>query len=120
MLCAIRNTHPTTVLADRETKSNGPFFCPECEKEVVLRKGIIRTSHFAHRFSGLCKHGAGETDSHRRCKQAIYQALLRSSHVTKVALERSLKTLRPDLSAYIHGIPVAIEVQLSCLSLETI
>jgi hypothetical protein len=36
------------------------------------------------------------------------------------AFERSLGTVRPDVSARINGIPVAIEVQLSVLSLETI
>ena len=38
----------------------------------------------------------------------------------KVRLERYLKTVRPDVSARISGIPVAIEVQISALSVETI
>jgi competence protein CoiA len=35
-------------------------------------------------------------------------------------LERPLGTNRPDVSAYINGVPVAIEIQISSLSLETI
>jgi type I site-specific restriction-modification system R (restriction) subunit len=35
-------------------------------------------------------------------------------------LERPLGTNRPDVSAHINGVPVAIEVQISSLSLETI
>jgi competence protein CoiA len=51
---------------------------------------------------------------------AIYEALLREPGVTKAALERPLQTNRPDVSAYINGTPVAIEVQISALSMETI
>ena len=50
----------------------------------------------------------------------IYEALSHESGVTKLALERSLKTNRPDVSAYINGVPVAIEVQISTLTMETI
>ena len=35
-------------------------------------------------------------------------------------MERPLGTNHPDVSAYINGVPVAIEVQISSLSLETI
>ncbi len=37
-----------------------------------------------------------------------------------MALERSLGEVRPDVSADINGVPVAIEVQISSLSVETI
>lgn len=50
----------------------------------------------------------------------IYKALLKQPGVTKAALERPLGTNRPDVSAYINGVPVAIEVQISSLSMETI
>ena len=75
---------------------------------------------------GLGKHAEPvsrripESEEHKRCKLAIYQALLSQPHVTKVRLERPLGTNRPDVSAYIHGVPVAIEVQLSRLSEDTI
>jgi competence protein CoiA len=71
-------------------------------------------------MSSVCPHSALETEEHRRCKKAIYEALLKQPGVTKVALERSLKSVRPDVSAYVKGVPVAFEVQLSTLSLETI
>ena len=35
-------------------------------------------------------------------------------------MEHPLETNRPDVSAYINGVPVAIEVQISSLPLETI
>lgn len=61
-----------------------------------------------------------ESEEHKRCKLAIYEALLSQPHVTKVRLERPPGTNRPDVIAYINGVPVAIEVQLSRLSEDTI
>jgi competence protein CoiA len=50
----------------------------------------------------------------------IFQALKNDPRVRDVALERPLGTNRPDVSAHINGVPVAIEVQISSLSIETI
>jgi len=61
-----------------------------------------------------------ESEAHKRCKLAIYEALLREPGVKNVRLERPLGTNRPDVSAYINDVPVAIEVQISDLSEETI
>lgn len=119
MLCAIRKIDDQSVLADLVDKSTGPFFCPECRNEVSLRKSKIRTSHFSHKGS-FCHYGIGESESHRKCKLEIYKALSMQPNVKKLALERSLQNLRPDISAYINGVPVAIEVQLSAISAEAI
>lgn len=54
------------------------------------------------------------------CKLQIYNALLNRRGVTDVKLERPLGTNRPDVGAYFSGVPVAIEVQISRLSQETI
>lgn len=120
MLCARRKSNGQEAIAYSESKANGPFLCPECSKEVVLRTGSVRVNHFAHRNPDACPYGTGESDAHRRCKMEIYQALLGEPGVTNVALERPLKTNRPDISACINGVPVAIEVQLSVLPLEAI
>jgi competence protein CoiA len=50
----------------------------------------------------------------------IYEALLRERNVQNVVLERPLGEVKPDISAYINGVPVAIEVQISNLSLDSI
>jgi competence protein CoiA len=76
--------------------------------------------HFSHKSHALCAYGRGESDEHRRCKMEIYEALLRESSVSYVALERRMGTNRPDILAIIRNTPVAIEVQISALSLETI
>src|SRR5260370_21056264 len=50
----------------------------------------------------------------------IYEALQREPNVREAALESPFENIRPDVSAYINDVPVAIEVQISSLSLETI
>ncbi|MEK7829821.1 MAG: competence protein CoiA family protein [Acidobacteriota bacterium] len=120
MLCAIRQSDQTTVTANSQSKANAPFTCPVCADTVVLRKGTVRIHHFAHKPPVTCNYGAGETEAHRRCKSAIYEGLLQQPTVKKAELERYLKTVRPDVSAWISDIPVAIEVQISALSIETI
>ncbi len=120
VLSAKRKSDGQIVEAYFESKASGPFSCPVCGDEVILRVGKGRVTHFAHAYPLACQNGEGEGEEHRRCKQEIYQALLHEPNVQDVVLERSFGQVRPDISAYIGGIPVAIEVQISSLSVETI
>ena len=103
--------------ADRDAK---PFFCFCCRREVMLHRGGARAAHFAHKPPVTCEYGAGESETHRQCKLQIYEYLKNHPGVAKCELERDLGTVRPDISAYIGGVPVAIEVQVSSLSLTRI
>jgi competence protein CoiA len=120
MLSARRKSDGQTVTAYLESKRNAPFVCLECNEEVILKTGRFRVNHFAHANPIACKFAEGESDAHRRCKLEIYLALRKEPSVRNVVLERPLGAVRPDVSAEIHGVPVAIEVQISSLSLETI
>lgn len=120
MLSAKRKSNGQTVFAALESQANAPFLCPECAELVILRTGAGRVSHFAHTPAVLCPYALAESETHRLCKKEIFDALLREPGVARAALERSLGTARPDVSANINGVPVAIEVQISNLSLETI
>ena len=120
MLSAKRKSDGQTVTAYFERKTNGPFQCLQCNEEVVLKCGRNRVNHFAHANPIACKFAEGESDLHRKCKMEIYEALLQAPGVRDAALERPLGQNRPDVSAYINGVPVAIEVQISSLSLDTI
>lgn len=101
-------------------KSQAPFSCPECGDPVILKSGKSRVAYFAHEIPLACRCAENESDSHRRCKMEIFLALQNLPHVRNVMLERTLGTNRPDVSAEIGGVQVAIEVQLSSLSIETI
>ena len=120
MLSAIRVLDGQTIHAYFLSKTDGEFICPECREEVVLKTGNKRVNHFAHATPLACKFSLGESDVHRQCKIEIYRALQTVPGVEDLALERSLSWGRPDVSARINGVPVAIEVQISALSIETI
>ena len=118
MLTAQSERSGRKVQAWEARRGDQPFYCFCCRREVTLRRGSTRVAHFAHKPPILCEYGEGESATHRWCKQQIYTRLSESPCVEKCELERDLGTVRPDVSAYIGGVPVAIEVQLSNLSIE--
>jgi competence protein CoiA len=120
MLSARRKSDGQIVTAYFESKANGPFACLECREEVIVKTGKHRIAHFAHANPIACKFAEGESELHRKCKKEIFEALHNIPGVTDVALERALETVRPDVSATINGVRVAIEVQISSLSMETV
>src|SRR5687767_13602183 len=120
MLSARRKSDGETVTAYFSQKSKGPFFCLQCGDEVILRTGRSRINHFAHENPLACFQAMGESDIHRKCKMEIYEALLKHPNVRNAALEIPFSDFRPDIFAIINGVQVAIEVQISCLSLEEI
>ena len=120
MLTAARQACGQKVAAWEVERSDGPFLCFCCEQVVMLRKGEIKAPHFAHMPPVTCEYGSGESEAHRRCKIALYESLSFHPRVRKCEMERNLGTVRPDVSAYINDVPVAIEVQVSNLSLTKI
>ncbi|GCE27533.1 hypothetical protein KDA_30170 [Dictyobacter alpinus] len=120
MMLSARNSNGD-VLAMNVDKDDGPFCCPACRDEVILKKGEKKSPHFAHRPETVCEYShSGESEEHRRAKVAIYQSLLTTPGVTKLQLERFLGEVRPDVSFEFNGHYVAIEVQVSTLSTENI
>jgi competence protein CoiA len=120
MLSAKRKITGEAITAYLASVKHGPFVCPDCNEEVILKMGRKTVNHFAHTNPIACKFATGESDEHRRCKIEIFRALQAMPGVRNVELERLIGMNRADVSAEIRGIPVAIEVQLSSLSLETI
>ena len=120
MLTAVRQNDGQKVAAWEAARSDGPFLCFCCGQQVALRRGEIKAPHFAHFPPVTCEYGTGESETHRRCKIAIYESLISHPDVSKCEMERNLGAVRPDVSAYINGVPVAIEIQLSNLSLDKI
>jgi len=120
MLSAKKKITGEIVTAYFASPKHGPFYCLVCGDEVILKAGRKTVNHFAHINPIACKFAVGESDLHRRCKIEIFKALRSSPGVSNVELERPVGRNRADVSAKIHGVKVAIEVQLSSLSLETI
>jgi hypothetical protein len=107
MLSARRKSDGLIVTAYSESKAHGPFYCPVCNDEVALKTGRNRVNHFAHIDPLACRYAENESEAHRRCKMEIFEVLQKLPNVEKAALERPLGTNRPDVSAYISGVPVS-------------
>ena len=105
-------------LARDEAKCNQPFFCAECGDEAILKKGTVKIHHFAHRPPVTCEYGRGETEKHRVCKMEIFEGL--KEHRRFRQLEKGMGTVRPDISAVMDDIPIAVEVQISTLTMDQI
>lgn len=120
MLTALRQSDQTKVTARESEKADGPFSCQGCASELILNKGRIRVHHFKHKPPVTCLRGRGETALHLQAKQEIFDALRRESNVSELEIEKSLDGSVADVYARISGIPVAIEIQRSTLSVNDI
>ena len=120
MLTALVQSTQQKVTAWEADRGDQPFLCFCCRRVVTLRRGGSRSPHFAHKPPVTCEYGRGESEIHRHCKLELYEHLIKHPRVSRCELERDLGTIRPDISAYIGGVPVAIEVQVSNLSLAKI
>lgn len=120
MLCGIRKSDSIKVIARNSEKTEAPFVCPKCGGELILKKGKIKVHHFAHKPPTTCQHGEGETEAHRQCKETIYLELKKHNHVTELDIEVHLGSVVADIYCKVNGVPVAIEIQRSNLSVNDI
>lgn len=116
------------VHANVATKEDGPFYCPECLSDAIVRKCIEKDDHFAHKanLSKILKNS--ETKLHKDCKLEILESLRNQfpdgnwmqERLIPENKEKKLKEVIPDISGRINNQPIAIEVQRSFLNIRNI
>ena len=118
------------VAARAVESTDGPFACRRCWTKAIVHKdrGGGRVDHFAHHapLTPLIQHG--ETEIHKAAKNEICEALKRLAPDGRWQVERRIRKddkrdtpeLIPDISGYLRGQRLVIEVQWSTLSLATI
>lgn len=111
------NINNKKVLAFKTLKEEGPFFCSECNEEVVLKKGEVKLHHFAHKSSSTCLH-SGESFLHESIKYELYEKLNTSSFYSEVEIEKTIGSSRADVFAIKNGQSIAFEIQASSLTRE--
>lgn len=116
MLRAIASRYGDQVHADRVQAFRGPFHCPHCRSEVVLRSGPH--SRFAHKkknqdFCIYSKSKGGESYRHMEVKMRLYDALLSSGDTHT---EWPIRYHIADILTRAKGMFVAVEVQCSAIS----
>jgi competence protein CoiA len=120
MLTAIRISDNYKVLARDSEKVDGPFCCPKCGCETILRKGRVKIHHFAHKPPVFCEYGKGESDIHRKCKETIFDSLRQNQPIHDCELEKDFGKVVPDVFFLVGNTKVAIEVQISNLTMAHI
>lgn len=108
------------VRAKDSQKADGPFACPGCHKEVVLKRGYIKRPHFAHSTRSDCLYGTGESEAHRLAKFAMYDALKAHPQVTNLHVEYTLDTRRADVFFCLARYKIALEIQFSPIPIDEI
>lgn len=104
-----------------KTEKGEIFFCPECKKEVILKKGNVKIHHFSHKKKEDCDYFENESKEHLETKMDIYEYLLKQPNVTKCEMERRLKGVRPDVSFCLDGKTyIAVEIQKSSIPCDII
>jgi predicted RNA-binding Zn-ribbon protein involved in translation (DUF1610 family) len=97
MLCAKQKSTGEIVTEYLASKSNAPFFCPECGDEVILKAGATKVNYFTHKNPLVGRYDSNESAAHPQCKYEIYQKLLRQPNVEKPAMKRPLGANRPAI-----------------------
>ena len=125
---AISLTTSKIIHADYATKKDGPFYCPECFSDAIVRKCKEKEDHFAHKGRSSILYKSGETELHNNCKDEILAQLKEvfpngnweKERPIKENKEKNLAALVPDLSGRINNKPVVIEIQRSFLNVNKI
>lgn len=120
MLTAFNKTLNQSCLAMNSEKG-ADYLCRDCKAEVVLKKGIHKIDHFAHKNLGDCPSG-GESPLHMEAKLAIAQKFKDAGF--NISLEKHFDFLsgyrRADVYATKGDIRVAFEIQHSPMTFDEI
>ena len=116
------------VYADYATKSDGPFYCPVCLSDAIVRKCTEKVDHFAHSARQSPIIGKKDRFLHEQCQNEILEYLQKSFPLGKWEKERPIpknekygtKEVVPDISGRIGDLPIAIEVQISPYTINKI
>src|SRR5690242_6478843 len=120
MIVALNTKRHTINLFEAKTtddlvrlKQNGPYFCPICQKQVRLKIGVKRVTHFAHIDLTECENEKKESIDHYKGKFALYQFFKKFN--VNVEVEKFIPELnqRPDLFIKLNTLQMCVEYQCS-------
>ncbi len=98
------------------------YYCQQCGEKVFIKKGLIKTHHFAHYpYQSPCAWWEPESEEHLRMKLSILEILNKNNDIWFSAFEFGLihNKLYPDVFCVLrNGKVIAIECQCSSKSLD--
>lgn len=106
------------VISYETEKKQGPFKCPNCLKETILKKGKIKVHHFAHHKKCDCIRKP-ETELHMKTKINIYKKM-KEIFKNKTYIEyNKFKNFIPDVYIDLNK-PFAFEIQHTKITFKDI
>jgi len=126
---AYKKLDNSLVRADSITKDDGPFYCPVCLSDAIVRKCTEKVNHFAHKSRQSPLISAKDQELHNTCRDEIFNALKAEFPEGNWGKERRIeanwkqkgnKERIPDISGKIGKKGIAIEVQASAYTLNRI
>lgn len=100
-------------------KKQEHYFCPACNGQLILKMGMKKLPHFAHKSQCSIKP-EGESKHHHLGKKKLYQWLTRQGFEPQIEYYLSHLNQQPDLLFQWNGRNVAIEFQCSIIPGEEI
>ncbi|MFP8778237.1 competence protein CoiA family protein [Hydrogenophaga sp. RWCD_12] len=106
-------------------KIDGPFYCPQCFSDVVIRKCAEKVDHFAHKARVSPVLGPKSKHLHDACAVEFRDAIgarypdkrWEKERPIPASQKRKIPMLVPDVSGRMGDIAVAIEIQVSAMTL---
>lgn len=98
-------------------KDSQPFYCPCCESELVIKAGLIKIPHFAHKSNTTCNASSEpESDYHLLAKRKLFTWFC--SHGYDAELEGYVPIIkkRADILVRSGEKKYAVEFQCSTIS----
>ena len=105
--------------AIKDIKKHEPFFCPSCNGELILKMGVKKIPHFAHKSKCPIKP-EGESEIHLLGKKRLYEWLTVQGFRPRMEVFLSALNQQPDLLFEWGGKKVAVEFQCSIIQTNEI
>lgn len=122
MLLIAENNNGKLTQADFGTK-NQKYYCPFCGEELILKQGLVKIPHFAHKANSNCKFDYWEPESqrHLEMKKMVMEKVTKHNKCIIAEYEHQIDNLIADVYFEIvhrsDSFKVAVECQCSPKSL---
>lgn len=111
----VANNRRGRVEAEIATRDDS-FVCPNCTRQVILKRGEIRIAHFAHRPAEGCEWSVGETLEHLSAKKIMCDTMRQRG--LKAEVEFPVLNRRADVAVWFGDKLGVIELQHSNIPVE--
>lgn len=94
-----------------------PYVCPHCQGEVILKYGVKKRAHFAHKIPCDYQYSEAESEEHITAK-LLLSSYLRSQGAHSVSVEKRFQDILRIADLYFewNGKSYVIEIQKSIIS----